>query len=100
MLSNPSLDQLRVLVTIADTGSFSAAGRHLSRVQSASSQTVATLEEQQWDGYCRPMLSLGLALWSGCGSSPTADGRMPPTPTRPAASGSCAASPARPCGSR
>ena len=47
MLSTLSLDQLRVLVTIADTGSFSAAGRHLSRVQSAISQTVATLEEQQ-----------------------------------------------------
>jgi DNA-binding transcriptional LysR family regulator len=47
MLSNLTLDQLRVLVTIADTGSFSAAGRQLSRVQSAISQAVATLEEQQ-----------------------------------------------------
>ena len=47
MLSNLSLDQLRVLVTIADTGSFSAAGRDLRRAQSAISQSVATLESLQ-----------------------------------------------------
>lgn len=44
MIGSLSLDQLRVLVTIADTGSFSAAGRKLGRVQSAISQAVATLE--------------------------------------------------------
>jgi len=42
-----NLDQLRVLVTIADTGSFSAAGRQLGRVQSAVSQAIATLEATQ-----------------------------------------------------
>ncbi|WP_394821133.1 LysR family transcriptional regulator [Pendulispora albinea] len=42
-----TLDQLRVLVTICDTGSFSAAGRALGRVQSAISQTVKALEEAQ-----------------------------------------------------
>ena len=47
MIGNFSLDQLRVLVTIADTGSFSAAGRALSRAQSAISQAVATLEAMQ-----------------------------------------------------
>lgn len=47
MIGNLSLDQLRVLVAIADTGSFSAAGRHLGRVQSAVSQAVATLEATQ-----------------------------------------------------
>lgn len=47
MLGNLSLDQLRVLVTIADTGSFSAAGRKLRRAQSAISQAVATLEALQ-----------------------------------------------------
>ena len=47
MIGNLSLDQLRVLVTIADTGSFSAAGRKLGRVQSAISQTIATLEATQ-----------------------------------------------------
>ncbi|WP_051256592.1 LysR family transcriptional regulator [Cystobacter fuscus] len=47
MMGNLSLDQLRVLVTIADTGSFSAAGRKLSRAQSAISQAVATLEGLQ-----------------------------------------------------
>ena len=47
MIGNLSLDQLRVLVTIADTGSFSAAGRKLGRVQSAISQTIATLEAAQ-----------------------------------------------------
>jgi DNA-binding transcriptional LysR family regulator len=47
MLGNLSLDQLRVLVTIVDAGSFSAAGRKLRRAQSAISQAVATLEELQ-----------------------------------------------------
>lgn len=47
MIGNLSLDQLRVLVAIADTGSFSAAGRRLGRVQSAISQTIATLEVLQ-----------------------------------------------------
>jgi DNA-binding transcriptional LysR family regulator len=42
-----TLDQLRVLVTIADTGSFSASGRRLGRVQSAISQSIATLEHVQ-----------------------------------------------------
>jgi DNA-binding transcriptional LysR family regulator len=47
VIGNLSLDQLRVIVTIADTGSFSAAGRELGRAQSAISQAVATLEEMQ-----------------------------------------------------
>ena len=44
MIGNLTLDQLRVLVTIADTGSFSAASRELRRAQSAISQAVANLE--------------------------------------------------------
>lgn len=47
MIGSLSLDQLRVLVTIADAGSFSAAGRRLARAQSAISQTVASLEAMQ-----------------------------------------------------
>ena len=47
MIGSLSLDQLRVLVTIADTGSFSAAGRALGRAQSAISQIVASLEGAQ-----------------------------------------------------
>jgi DNA-binding transcriptional LysR family regulator len=47
MIGNLTLDQLRVLVTIADVGSFSAAGRKLHRAQSAISQAVATLEDLQ-----------------------------------------------------
>jgi DNA-binding transcriptional LysR family regulator len=47
MIGSLTLDQLRVLVTIADEGSFSAAGRRLARAQSAISQTVATLEDVQ-----------------------------------------------------
>ena len=47
MIGSFTLDQLRVLVAIADTGSFSAAGRALGRVQSAISQAIATLEEVQ-----------------------------------------------------
>lgn len=47
MSNDPAtLDQLRVLIAIADTGSFSGAGRQLHRVQSAISHAVATMEEQ------------------------------------------------------
>lgn len=47
MLGNLTLDQLRILVTIGETGSFSAAGRKIKRAQSAISQSVRTLEEMQ-----------------------------------------------------
>lgn len=47
VLGSLSLDHLRVLVTIADVGSFSAAGRALGRAQSAISQAIATLEAIQ-----------------------------------------------------
>ena len=47
MIGSLTLDQLRVLVAIADMGSFSAAGRALGRVQSAISQSVASLETMQ-----------------------------------------------------
>lgn len=47
MIGNLTLDQLRVLVTIAEAGSFSAAGRRLGRAQSAISQMIATLENAQ-----------------------------------------------------
>jgi DNA-binding transcriptional LysR family regulator len=39
-----TLDQLRVLTTVADEGGFSAAARRLGRVQSAVSQSMASLE--------------------------------------------------------
>ncbi len=66
-LGTLSLDQLRVLVTIADAGSFSAAGRALGRAQSAISQAVATLEDLQ-----------GVALFERSGYRPvlTAVGRV------------------------
>ncbi|MGV8839085.1 MAG: LysR family transcriptional regulator [Bauldia sp.] len=47
MIGSLTLDQLRVLVAIAESGSFSAAGRQLRRVQSAISQSVQVLEETQ-----------------------------------------------------
>jgi DNA-binding transcriptional LysR family regulator len=47
VIGNLSLDQLRVLVAIADAGSFSAAGRRIGRAQSAISQAVAGLEATQ-----------------------------------------------------
>lgn len=47
MLSRLTLDQLRVLVTIEETGSFSAAGRRLRRVQSAISHAIHALEDSQ-----------------------------------------------------
>ncbi len=39
-----TLDQMRVLVAVAETGSFSAAARKLGRVQSAISQAVQAME--------------------------------------------------------
>ncbi|TKB24199.1 MAG: LysR family transcriptional regulator, partial [Mesorhizobium sp.] len=46
MQPNPTLDQLQILVAVADTGSFSAAGRKLSRAQSVISYAIANLEAQ------------------------------------------------------
>ncbi|TIP73394.1 MAG: LysR family transcriptional regulator [Mesorhizobium sp.] len=46
MQPNPTLDQLQILVTVADTGSFSAAGRKLHRAQSVISYAIANLEAQ------------------------------------------------------
>ncbi|WP_343667880.1 LysR family transcriptional regulator [Paraburkholderia heleia] len=42
----PSLDQLKVFLTVVETGSFAAAARRLSRATSAISYTIATLETQ------------------------------------------------------
>jgi DNA-binding transcriptional LysR family regulator len=67
-LGTLSLDQLRVLVTVADAGSFSAAGRALGRAQSAISQAIATLEELQGitlfdrDGYRPTLTAVGQVL--------------------------------------
>lgn len=44
MLDRLTLDQLRILVAVAETGSFSAAARRFRRVQSAVSQSVQALE--------------------------------------------------------
>ena len=46
MQPNPTLDQLNVLLAVAETGSFSAAGRKLNRAQSVISYTIANLEAQ------------------------------------------------------
>ncbi len=45
MIDSLTLDQMRVLVAVAETGSFSAAARKLGRVQSAISQAVQTMEQ-------------------------------------------------------
>jgi DNA-binding transcriptional LysR family regulator len=44
VLDRLTLDQLRVLIAVAEDGSFSAAARRLGRVQSAVSQSVQSLE--------------------------------------------------------
>lgn len=44
MLDRLTLDQMRTLIAVAETGSFSAAGKRLGRVQSAISQTIQLLE--------------------------------------------------------
>jgi len=59
MLDRLTLDQLRVLVAVAETGSFSAAARRLGRVQSAISQTVQALES-----------ALGIAVFERGGKTP------------------------------
>ncbi|MER2193317.1 LysR family transcriptional regulator [Methylobacterium brachiatum] len=68
MIGSLTLDQLRVLVTIADLGSFSATGRRLQRAQSAISQSVASLERAQGvtlfdrSGHRPRLTEVGLAL--------------------------------------
>jgi len=46
MLDALTLDQLRVLVAVAETGSFRSAAKRILRVQSAVSHAIATLEAQ------------------------------------------------------
>ena len=59
MLDALTLDQMRIFVAVAETGSFSAAARRLGRVQSAVSQSIAGLEGQ-----------LGVALFDRAGKTP------------------------------
>lgn len=46
MDANPTLDQLRVFLAVAEEGSFSAASRKLNRAQSVISYAIANLEAQ------------------------------------------------------
>lgn len=66
MLDALTLDQLRVLVAVAETGSFRAAATRIRRVQSAVSHAIATLEGQ-----------LGVELFDRSGRRPllTSEGR-------------------------
>jgi DNA-binding transcriptional LysR family regulator len=45
MISRVTLDQLQMLIAVADAGNFSAAARKVNRVQSAVSQSMQALEE-------------------------------------------------------
>jgi len=54
-----SLDQLRAVIAVVETGSFTAAARRLRRVQSAVSQSIGTLEQQ-----------LGIVLFDRSGYRP------------------------------
>jgi DNA-binding transcriptional LysR family regulator len=60
MIDPLTLDHMRVLSAVAETGSFSAAARKLGRVQSAVSQAVQTMEA-----------TLGLALFDRSRKTPT-----------------------------
>jgi DNA-binding transcriptional LysR family regulator len=66
MLDRLTLDQLRILIAVAETGSFSGAARRLGRVQSAVSQSVQSLEA-----------TLGIPLFDRAGKMPslTEEGR-------------------------
>ena len=59
MLDNLTLDQMRVLIAVAEEGSFSAAARRLGRVQSAVSQAMQGLED-----------NLRLSLFDRSGKTP------------------------------
>jgi DNA-binding transcriptional LysR family regulator len=59
MLDALTLDQLRAFVSVAEAGSFRAGAKHLSRVQSAISYSVANLEAQ-----------LGVTLFDRSGHKP------------------------------
>lgn len=60
MLDALTLDQMRALVAVADSGSFRAAATRLLRVQSAVSHAIANLENQ-----------LGVSLFDRSGHRPT-----------------------------
>ena len=60
MIDPLTLDQMRVLIAVAETGSFSAAARRLSRVQSAISQAVQAMET-----------TLGVSLFDRATKTPT-----------------------------
>ncbi|HEV7435244.1 MAG TPA: LysR family transcriptional regulator [Pseudorhizobium sp.] len=66
MLDALTLDQMRVFVTVAETGSFRAAAGRIARAQSAVSHAVANLESQ-----------LGVSLFDRSGHRPalTPEGR-------------------------
>lgn len=61
MIEAVTLDQMRILVTSADEGSFSAAARRLGRAQSVVSHTIGVLEAQ-----------LGVRLFDRAGRFPVA----------------------------
>lgn len=60
MIDPLTLDQMRVLVAVAETGSFSAAARKIGRVQSAISQAIQGMEA-----------TLGVALFDRSSKTPT-----------------------------
>ena len=60
MLDALTLDQMRVFVAVAESGSFRAAASHLSRVQSAISHAIGNLEKH-----------LSIALFDRSGHRPT-----------------------------
>ncbi len=60
MFETITLDKLRLFLSVAEEGSFSAAGRRLNRVQSAVSQGIASLEND-----------LGVALFERTGRRPS-----------------------------
>ena len=69
-IGTPSFDQLRVFLTVVETGSFAAAGRKLGQATSAISYTIANLELQlgvplfDRDRTRKPTLTEAGAAWS------------------------------------
>src|ERR1700756_4089479 len=83
----PTIDQLKVFLTVVEAGSFTAAAKRLRRAVSAISYTIATLEQQlgielfDREGARTPVLTKAGGRGTGQAGGP-GGGPPPPYPPR------------------